>query len=166
MADLVQPVNKILALDQATRCTGWAVFSNNRLIEYGRIETEDPDMGIRLNYIRQQVENLIKKYDINEVIMEDIQLQENVQTFKALAEVFGVIYELITSLKLPVSAVLASTWKSSLGIKGKDRPAQKRNAQQWVINNYNLKPTQDECDAICIGEYYIRNKKQTYDWSN
>jgi hypothetical protein len=60
--------------------------------------------------------------------MEDIQLQENVQTFKALAEVFGVLYELFISKGLPVEAVLASSWKSTLGVKGKDRTAQKRNA--------------------------------------
>jgi hypothetical protein len=54
--------------------------------------------------------------------MEDIQLQENVQTFKALAEVFGVVYELVTSLNLPIETILASVWKSGLGIKGKNRP--------------------------------------------
>jgi hypothetical protein len=45
-----------------------------------------------------------------------------------LAEVFGVIYELVTEMKLKNSAVLASSWKSTLGIKGKDRSEQKRNA--------------------------------------
>lgn len=166
MADSDLQANRVLALDQATRCSGWAIFVNNRLIEYGKIVTEDPDMGNRLTYIRKQVEKLIIENDIKEIVMEDIQLQENVQTFKALAEVFGVIYELAVSKHIPVQAILASVWKSGLNIKGKDRPAQKRNAQLWVQNNYNLKPTQDECDAICIGEYYLRNKEQVFDWSN
>lgn len=55
--------------------------------------------------------------------MEDIQLQANVLTFKTLAEVLGVLYELFTELKIPHSAVLSTVWKSSLGIKGKDRAA-------------------------------------------
>ena len=38
----------------------------------------------------------------------------NVQTFKTLAEVFGVIYETVLELQLPCSAVLASVWKSGL----------------------------------------------------
>ena len=97
--------------------------------------------------------------------MEDIQLQANVLTFKTLAEVLGVLYELFTELKIPHSAVLSTVWKSSLGIKGKDRAAQKKNAQEWVIQNYQIKPTQDICDAICIGCHYINSKNAYFDWS-
>lgn len=159
-------MSKILALDQATRCSGYAIFENKKLIHYGKILTEDLDIGVRLNKIRNQVQLLIQQHEITEVVIEDIQLQENVQTFKALAEVFGVIYELVTSLGLPIQAVLASTWKSHLSIKGKTRPEQKRNAQKWVEQNYGIKPIQDICDAICIGQYYIDNKIETFDWSN
>jgi len=76
--------------------------------------------------IRKNVHQLIDTYSINKVIMEDIQLQSNVtgnvQTFKTLAEVFGVIYELIVELDIPVEAVLATVWKSKIGIKSRTRP--------------------------------------------
>jgi len=52
----------------------------------------------------------------------DGQRVNNVSTFKILAEVFGVIYELATELEIPNTPVLAGTWKSTLGIKGKTRP--------------------------------------------
>ena len=159
-------MSKILALDQATRISGYAIFEDKKLIHYGKIVTEDSDIGIRLNKIRNEVKNLIQQYEITEVVIEDIQLQENVQTFKALAEVFGVIYELVTSLGLPIEAILSTVWKSYLKIKGRTRPEQKRSAQDWVINTYKIKPTQDECDAICIGEYYVNNKTESFDWSN
>jgi hypothetical protein len=45
-----------------------------------------------------------------------------------LAEVFGIIYELATELNIPNRAVLAGTWKKHLGIKGRTRPEQNRNA--------------------------------------
>ena len=68
---------------------------------------------------------MIEKYAINKVVFEDIQLQgnvtNNVQTFKILAEVFGVIYELVTELEIEHAAVLSSSWKSTLGIKGRTR---------------------------------------------
>ena len=91
----------------------------------------------------------------------------NVQTFKVLAEVFGVISELLVEMKIPQSAVLASSWKSALGIKGRARAEQKQNAQKWVIDTYSVKPTQDECDAICIGAH--RNKYTPdigFDWAD
>ena len=86
----------------------------------------------------------------------DGQRVNNVQTFKALAEVFGVLYELCIDISVPVGAVLAGTWKSTLGIKGKTRPEQKRAAQVWVEQTYGIKATQDEVDAICIGAHDVR----------
>lgn len=131
--------------------------------------TEESDVGVRLMKIRKSIQRLIDDYQIDEVIMEDIQLQanvqNNVQTFKTLAEVFGVIYELLTEMNIKNSAVLSTSWKSTLGIKGKTRPEQKRNAQEYVFNTYGKKPTQDECDAICIGCHKIKNQMTDYDWS-
>lgn len=162
-------MSKLLALDQSSRITGYAVFENAKLIHYGKFSVDDDDIGVRLLKIRQNVHNLIEKYDINELVFEDIQLQNNVQnnvqTFKTLAEVFGVIYELATELDLRNSAVLASSWKSTLKVRGKDRPEQKRNAQALIEKTFNVKPTQDECDAICIGSHYVNNKVEAFDWS-
>lgn len=161
---------KLLALDQATVVTGWSVFDNGKLIDYGKFKAEHINMGDRLFYIREQIKQLIAKYNIDEVVFEDIQLQSsvgnNVDTFKKLAEVFGNVDELCTELKLPHSALLASSWKSTLGIKGKDRAAQKKAAQDWVINAYGIKPTQDECDSICIGVAHIRKAEKEFDWSD
>lgn len=159
----------LLALDQATVTTGWAIFKDNELFEYGKFTATQNDIGDRLHYIRNQVKSLINQYEVDEVVFEDIQLQNNVvnnvDTFKKLAEVFGVIYELCVDLKLPRTAILASSWKSTLGIKGKDRTAQKKAAQQWVIDTYNIKPTQDTCDAICIGKHYLKKQDDYFDWS-
>lgn len=160
---------RVLALDQASRVSGWAIFEDGELSNYGKFSATQTDVGDRLHFIRTEVLNLINKFDIDEVVFEDIQLQgnvaNNVATFKALAEVFGVLHELFVELKLPRTAVLSTVWKSTLGIKGKDRTAQKKAAQIWVEQTYGVKPTQDECDAICIGAHYTRNKVEVFDWS-
>lgn len=161
---------RLLALDQATVITGWAVFEDEKLIDYGKFKAEHNRMGDRLYYIRKQIEQLIEKYSINEIVFEDIQLQSNVvnnvDTFKKLAEVFGVVEELCVEHQLPHSTLLASSWKSELSIKGKDRAEQKKAAQNWVINAYGIKPTQDTCDAICIGVAHIRKENSVFDWSD
>lgn len=166
-------MSKFLALDQSSRITGYAVFENAKLIDYGKFSVNDDDIGVRLMKIRQEVEQLINQHEVEEVIFEDIQMQgnvvNNVQTFKTLAEVFGVIYELVTELDLQNTAVLASSWKSTLQVKGRTRPEQKRNAQALVEKTFNIKPTQDECDAICIGLHHILNpsiKTESFDWSD
>lgn len=150
----------ILALDQASRVSGWAVFEGDKLCNYGKIDlSKEPDIGDRLHLLRCKVKDLIKDYKIDKVILEDIYMDgqrvNNVQTFKVLAEVFGVLFELCIDLEIPVEAVLAGTWKSTLGIKGKTRPEQKRSAQGWVLSNYGITCIQDTVDAICIGAHTI-----------
>lgn len=159
---------RILALDQASLVTGWAIFEDESLIKYGKISIENNlSAEERLKPLRDQVKNLIEQYNINKVILEDIYLDgqkvNNVKTFKTLAEVFGVLYELCTDLNMPVEAVLAGTWKSTLGIKGTTRPEQKRNAQLFIQNKYNIKVIQDIADAICIGEHYIQSQTNNWD---
>lgn len=169
-------MRKLLALDQASHTSGYSVFYDDKLEAHGKFTFDDEDIGERLYKIREKVKELINKYDINEVVFEDIQLQtnvgNNVKTFKILAEVFGVIYELVTELGLPHTEVLAGTWKSTLGIKGRNRQEQKKNAQNYVINTFGIKATQDESDAICIGAHMIQKsipqkiKNEGFDWSD
>lgn len=162
---------KILALDQASHISGYAIFEDNQLLECSHFTFNDSDMGKRLMKIRQKIEDLIKTHKIEYVIMEDIQMDNaktnNVQTFKILAEVFGVIAELLEEMDIPNSAVLAVSWRSRLGIKGKLRPEQKKNAQIYIENKYGIKPTEDEADAACIGTYYALKDKasESFDWS-
>ena len=159
---------RMLALDQASRVTGWAIFEDGELIEYGKIDLSKEDqIGQRLHDLRGLVQGMIEELKIDKVILEDIYMDgqkiNNVQTFKILAEVFGVLFELCIDLKIPVEAVLAGTWKSTLNIKGKTRPEQKRAAQAWVQENYNIKTSQDTVDAICIGAHIIRQNINNWD---
>lgn len=160
-------MSNLLALDQSSRITGWSVFENAKLFDYGKFEFTDNDMSQRLLNIKTKVKELIQQYDINEVIFEDIQMQDNVannvQTFKVLAQVQGMLLTLFAEMGIPYSIVLASQWKSTLGIKGRTRAEQKRNAQQYIIYKYGVKPTQDEADSICIGEHSIYQNQN--DWS-
>ncbi len=160
---------KILALDQSSRITGWSMFDGNELIEFGKIDlSNEHDLGERLFKIRSLTKDMINKLKIDKVILEDIYMDghkvNNVQTFKTLAEVFGVLFELCVELDIPVEAVLAGTWKSTLGIKGKTRPEQKRAAQAWVAENYGIKVVQDIADAICIGSHYLKTNKPVLEW--
>lgn len=165
---------RILALDQSSRTTGYSIYTDGALETFGHFTYTDDDIGERLMKIRQKVDSLINKYDITELVLEDIQLQanvgDNVATFKKLAEVFGVLYELGTEKDLKVSAVLAVQWKNGLKFKTKHREDQKREAQALVNTTFQVKATQDEADAICIGLYHLlkTNKipeTEDYDWS-
>lgn len=170
--DLVQPVSKLLALDQSSKVTGVAIFENGVLQKYSKIDV-DGEVPYRLMKIREAVSRIIEEEEITAVAIEDIQLQSNVvnnvETFRTLAEVRGVLEELFQEKGLPCTIVLAGTWKSKLGIRGTRRDEQKRAAQAYIVNKYNVKPIQDICDAICIGEYVSMglpvDNNIGFDWS-
>lgn len=156
-------MSRLLALDQASKVTGWAIFEDGELKSYGKISLDDPNTDIRLVQLRQGIQTLVVDYNIDEVIFEDIQQQNNVannvQTFKVLAEVYGVVSELLQELQIPHSTVLAASWKSTLGIRGRTRAEQKKNAQLYVEQNYSIHVIQDIADAVCIGTHHIKKNK-------
>ena len=156
-------MSRLLALDQASKVTGWAIFEDGELKSYGKISLDDPNTDTRLVQLRQDIQTLVADYNIDEVIFEDIQQQNNVannvQTFKVLAEVYGVVSELLQEIQSPHSTVLASSWKSTLGIKGRTRAEQKKNAQLYVEQNYGIHVIQDIADAVCIGTHHIKKNK-------
>ena len=156
-------MSRLLALDQASKVTGWAIFEDGELKSYGKISLDDSNTDIRLVQLRQGIQTLVADYNIDEVIFEDIQQQNNVannvQTFKVLAEVYGVVSELLQEIQIPHSTVLAASWKSTLGIKGRTRAEQKKNAQLYVEQNYGIHVIQDIADAVCIGTHHIKKNK-------
>lgn len=170
-------MSKLLALDQASRVSGWSVFIDGELKDWGHLTTEQEEVGERLVTIRNFIIKKVQEWNIDTIAFEDIQLQSsvgnNVKTFKVLANVFGVVLETAVELNKNVIVVPSSTWKSTLQIKGRTRPDQKRNAQAYVLQQYQVKATQDECDAICIGSHVCMRpsagttiiNNEGFDWS-
>ncbi len=61
---------RILALDQASRVTGWAIFDNAQLINSGAIVI-NPDYGLgeRLHKLRNEVKDIIQTQNIEKVYL-------------------------------------------------------------------------------------------------
>ena len=162
----------ILALDQSSTTTGYAIFKNNQPIVISHFTAKGNDLGSRLEQIRNKIIELINKYEIDEVIFEDIQLQDmaggkeiGIKTFKILAEVFGVIHELLTELEMDYTIVPPIVWKATFKIAGKGRAKEKKLAQEYVLNTYGIKCTEDEADATCIGAHFIKKQNSEFNWS-
>nr|DAM21779.1 MAG TPA: endonuclease [Caudoviricetes sp.] len=45
-------MSRLLALDQASKVTGWAIFEDGKLKSYGKISLDDPNTDIRLVQLR------------------------------------------------------------------------------------------------------------------
>ena len=166
---------KILAIDQASSTSGWAIFDNKELVEYGKVVFDDDDFIYRITKLRLWLDEFINENNIEKVILEDIQMQIdketqqkvygegniiNVDTFKKLAGLQAVLHELCVEKGIPVEIYHSSAWKSTCGIVGSHRQEQKRSAQLYIQNKYNVKVIQDIADAICLGEHACNPKEK------
>jgi Holliday junction resolvasome RuvABC endonuclease subunit len=149
----------VLALDQSTACTGFAIFINQNLKKSG-IYKPQGELFQRINKTKEYIRELIQDYNIEYVFIEDIQYQKNQKTYKILSNLQGVIINLLVELNVEFEIIPPSRWKSWNGIKGRKREQQKRNTIEKVKEIYGKEALEDEADAICIGLYGLYLLKQ------
>lgn len=91
----------------------------------------------------------------------------NVVTYKALAEVIGVITELLTELKIKYQLILPTVWRSRLKISGHLRADCKTKARNYIKEHFGIMPPEDQCEAICIGlsTKVKESSPKDFDWA-
>lgn len=159
-------VFRILALDDSTTITGWAVFDNEELVKYGKIEMTQKSPLERIAALKQWMLSSLIKWKPDLVAIEDIQQQDNVQIFKVLAQLQGVLLNTLYENKFDLEIVHVATWRSFCGVKGKTRSDLKKRAQEKVKEWYDISVTQDEADAICMGCCVVNNHGKNNDFAN
>lgn len=164
-------ITRVLALDDATQETGWCIFDGKELVSYGVFKLDNDNVIERIALIRQWLLNMLVEWSPDKVGIEDIQLQSfkgaggqsnfAVTTFKVLAQLQGVLLEVLFTNDIEVMVIHSQTWKSYCGITARTRNDQKRAAQLKIKEWYDISVSQDEADAICLGRFlsekYIHN---------
>ena len=146
-----------LALDQALNTSGWAIFYNSDLEKFSTFSTKSSSpIEERLWTIWNKLDELYGQYNFDYIFFEDIQHQANMETYKKLAFCQAIILVWCYYNNKEYIILSPSHWRSLLKENykinfGKSRAEQKKAAQQLIEQQYNLKVTQDEADAICIG---------------
>mgnify|MGYP003301858425 CR=1 FL=1 len=78
---------KYLAIDNALAVSGWAIFEDKKLVEWGKFTTKATDpIEERLGQIIDNLDILYFKYKFDMVLFEDCQAQSNrnLQTYHKL----------------------------------------------------------------------------------
>lgn len=148
---------RILALDQATRICGWAIYSNNILLNYGTFEVDDNEETARIHRIKEWLISMITNWSIDMVAFEGIQYQANtgmgVTTFETLARLQGVLMETSYTYNVPFKIIPVATWRHHCGVKGKARNDRKQSMRMLVKQWFDITIGDDCSDAIGIGKY-------------
>lgn len=149
---------RLLALDQASRVTGVAIFDDDKLIKYGTFEIKsNQELGKRLTQLLENLDKLYAAYHFDVIIYEDIQLQMgNVETYKKLAYVQAMILFWCEKHEKNLYCLSPSHWRKILKDKygmswGRKRAEQKQTAINFIQEHYEKEVDSDTADAICIG---------------
>lgn len=144
---------RILAVDQSTRSTGYALFNDGDLRSYGVITSKNKDPLIRMREMCLQINNLIKKYKPSLMVIEKVSLHSSVPVLVSLANLQGCIYQMCFERDIEYLLYAPSTWRRIIGIIGGrlKRDEYKKKAVAFIESSYGITVNDDCAEAICIG---------------
>lgn len=164
---------KILALDLSTKSSGWAIFQDGILIDYGCVSSTSTDLMKRINIMLDGIKEILQKHnDIEKIYAEEVRPEngmQNIKTHRALMWLQGVIALEIYNFnkKIELELIYPSSWRAAIGIKtgrGIKRTSLKEKDMQFVKENYNLDVNDDIADAICIGYANCHDVETEINW--
>ncbi len=153
----------LIALDESTTCTGYAVFEDEKLINHGAFSFKSKDVLERVSLIMEEIENLINTYNPNDMIIEDVQITINAATAKSLLGLQFMIEIYAHRKNIPCETIRTTKWRKILGLSNSralDRKAKKQETIDYVKNKYGIDVvTDDESDAIAIGTAFLKERE-------
>lgn len=154
---------KILSLDLSTKSSGYAVFDNAELIDYGCFTSASTDLIKRIQIMTEGIKSVMNKHsDISKVIVEEVRPEGtgygvgNLKTHRALMWLQAAIAFMLHDnyKKTEIEYIYPSSWRASIGIKtgrGIKRTTLKQKDIEFVKEKWGFDVNDDEADAICIG---------------
>jgi hypothetical protein len=110
----------ILGLDMSTQKTGYAIFQDKQLIDYGCFEllsSDEKDWRKRITYMANEISGLMKRYKIDKIYIEDVPpIINNSQTVKTLGALQGIVLGVTSVFGIEVEFIPVETWKTKINI--------------------------------------------------
>lgn len=111
---------KILGLDMSTQKTGYAIFCDKELVDYGCIEilsTQEKDWRNRITYMAGKLGEIMRENHIDKVYIEDVPpIINNSQTVKTLGALQGIVLGVMGAFGVDVEFIPVETWKNKVNI--------------------------------------------------
>ena len=161
----------VLSLDTSLASTGYCIGDREgNIVTYGKIPTNAKDFkneDFRMNYVCDEVDKLIKEYNIKEMVVEDQFQSVNAKTILCLRKLIGGIMRVAYNNNIPVTYYYPVTWRKALDLnKSKDKKfASYEYLLKQGLSIGEFKTTgkykiDDICDACCIYLSYIKRGRK------
>lgn len=147
---------RVLSFDQSTRVSGWSLFENGEYIDSGLVDMNKSKLetDARSFEMAKTLWKVIKKYQPEHLVIEDVQQQSNAKTMIVLARLAGMIIGYAEARHVKVHILQPSKWRAALqyaqGSKVK-RGELKKQSLDYVKENLGLDLPEDQAEAVCQG---------------
>jgi Holliday junction resolvasome RuvABC endonuclease subunit len=148
---------KTLALDLSTKSSGWSIYNDKELENFGCITASSSNLYKRIEKMGIELTTILKENKIDRIVIEDVvpdDVHNNGKVFRALMHLQGYIAFILSGFKLEPEYIVASHWRKLCGIKtgsGIHRESLKPKDIEFVKKQFGLDVNDDIADAICIG---------------
>ena len=110
----------ILGLDMSSQKSGYALFVDGTLEDYGAWEMtsgEEHDWRKRIGFMADCVSAYCERHDVDIIYVEDVPpITQNSQTIKILSALQGMLIAVARISDIDIHFVPVKTWKNSVGI--------------------------------------------------
>lgn len=152
---------RVLALDQASIITGYAIFDDGDLVGFGKLTTDKTaSPEDRFEEMCRQIHLLFLKSKADIIIFEDVSLRTSIKTLITLSRLQGAIMNMSYWHNTAFKIYAPTQWRKVLGFNqgGKvNREALKAQAIDYVLKCYGITAKDDVAEAICIGLAHLRD---------
>ena len=110
----------ILGLDMSSQKSGYALFRDKELVDYGMWEldsSKEHDWRTRIAFMANCVNKYCRSHFIDTIYVEDVPpILENTQTIKVLSALQGMLIAIATQHNIDIEFIPVKTWKQKIGI--------------------------------------------------
>lgn len=145
---------KVMAFDQATKITGYAVINDGVLVNHGVLTVKSSeDIMNRIYHMVDQIIDLIVAEEPDVLYFEGVEGVQNERTMIYLANLQGACLACSRMRGYVGNTIDVATWRHTMrfqmgrGVKREDLKAQ---AVKCVADIYGIECCDDEAEAICI----------------
>lgn len=150
---------QILALDQSTKRTGFAIFKDRQYISSGLIDCDKEEYSPeeRFKHMCFSLKELFTQVSPDFLIMEQVAYQRNAAALIELARLQGVLISICFDVDIPFFIYPPSSWRKDIGFKqgaGIKRKELKLQAIEYVQKKYGINANEDTAESIAMGSAF------------
>lgn len=147
----------VLGFDHALCHTGYAVWKDKELIDYGNFISElssKDNSYFRLKEVYTFFEETIIKYSPTHIVLEQMWAGYNIESFKSLVMLNAFLLQLAWKYNIEVKEINIRKYRNFFGIKNKE------DVKRYVEKSFPgiiIDKNMDISDAILLSKYIVEN---------